>query len=76
MSSSELESAIQETLGRLVQFYKPHKVYLFGSAARGEMSPGSDLDFMVVLPDEAPQSFSARVRSTRDCGAFLALWIS
>ena len=39
---------------RLVDYYHPERVYLFGSAARGDFGPDSDLDFCVVLPDEAP----------------------
>ena len=35
---------------------RPVRVYLFGSAARGEAGPDSDFDFCVVLPDDAPQS--------------------
>jgi len=34
--------------GRLVEYYQPLKVYLFGSTARGEGGPDSDLDFCVV----------------------------
>jgi len=32
----------------LVQNYKPQRVILFGSAARGDDRPGSDLDILVV----------------------------
>jgi len=39
---------------RLVEFYRPSRIYLFGSAARGEAGPDSDFDFLVVLPDDAP----------------------
>jgi hypothetical protein len=34
----------------------PEAISLFGSAARGDGGPDSDLDFCVVLPDDAPQS--------------------
>ena len=46
--------AIQEITRRLVEFYHPVKIYLFGSAARGDAGPDSDLDFCVVVPDETP----------------------
>jgi predicted nucleotidyltransferase len=36
------------------------RVYLFGSAARGDAGPDSDYDVMVVVPDDAPAEF-------RDC---------
>jgi hypothetical protein len=38
----------------LVDYYHPERIYLFGSAARGDGGPDSDLDFCVVLPDDAP----------------------
>jgi uncharacterized protein len=46
--------AITEITRRLVEFYQPDRIYLFGSAARGDDRPDSDLDFCVVLPDDAP----------------------
>jgi predicted nucleotidyltransferase len=47
---------VTEVVHRLVQHYKPERVYLVGSSARGEDRPDSDLDFLVVLPDKAPRS--------------------
>jgi predicted nucleotidyltransferase len=44
----------EETVKRLVAFFAPERVYLFGSTARGEDRPDSDLDFLIVLPDDAP----------------------
>ena len=49
------QEAIEEITRRLVEFYRPVRVYLFGSAARGDSGPDSDLDFLVVLPDDAPK---------------------
>ncbi len=45
---------IEEITRRLIEFYRPVRIYLFGSQARGESGPDSDLDFCVVLPDDAP----------------------
>jgi len=50
------DQAIAEITRRLVDYYHPERIYLFGSAARGDCGPDSDLDFCVVLPDEAPES--------------------
>jgi predicted nucleotidyltransferase len=36
---------------RTVDIARPHKIILFGSAARGEMKPGSDIDVLVVVPN-------------------------
>ncbi|MGA8030569.1 MAG: nucleotidyltransferase domain-containing protein [Bryobacteraceae bacterium] len=48
------DEAIPEITRRLVDYFKPVRIYLFGSAARGDGGPDSDLDFCVVLPDDAP----------------------
>jgi len=48
------EETIQEITRRLVEYYHPERIYLFGSVARGDSGPDSDLDFCVVLPDDAP----------------------
>ena len=47
--------AIEEITRRLVEFYHPVKIYLFGSVARGDAGPDSDLDFCVVVPDDTPR---------------------
>ncbi len=49
------EDTIQEIVRRLVEFYQPERIYLFGSAVRGETGPDSDLDFLVVVPDDCPK---------------------
>jgi hypothetical protein len=48
------EEAIAEITRRLVEYYQPERIYLFGSVARGDDGPDSDLDFCVVVPDEIP----------------------
>jgi predicted nucleotidyltransferase len=50
------QETIEEITRRLVEFYQPVRIYLFGSEARGEAGPDSDLDFCVVLRDDAPES--------------------
>ena len=49
------EEAIAEITRRLVEACQPIRVYLFGSAARGDDGPDSDLDFLVVVPDDAAE---------------------
>lgn len=39
---------LREVILRIVEIAQPDKVLLFGSAARGEMGPNSDLDLLVV----------------------------
>lgn len=43
--------ALAQILGRV----RPERVILFGSWARGESGPDSDLDLLVVLPFEEPR---------------------
>ena len=50
----ERQESMNEVVRRLVEFYQPEKIYLFGSTARGEDRPDSDLDFLVVVPDDQP----------------------
>lgn len=42
------ERIVQEAVRRIVEAIGPEQIILFGSAARGEMGPDSDLDFLVV----------------------------
>jgi predicted nucleotidyltransferase len=46
------QQAIEEITRRLVEFYSPVRIYLFGSEARGDAGLDSDLDFLVVVPDD------------------------
>jgi len=49
------DPVVGEILRRLVELYEPERVYLFGSAARGDSGPDSDYDFMVIVPDSSPK---------------------
>ena len=42
---------LDEMVRRMVETVHPLRIVLFGSAARGEMGPNSDLDTLVVMPD-------------------------
>ena len=41
---------IDELVRRIVAQVHPLRIILFGSAARGEMGPNSDIDVLVVMP--------------------------
>ncbi|MEK7405710.1 MAG: nucleotidyltransferase domain-containing protein [Acidobacteriota bacterium] len=45
---------LSEIVRRLLGAYRPDRIYLFGSVARGDAGPDSDYDLMVILPDDAP----------------------
>ncbi|MBI3919898.1 MAG: nucleotidyltransferase domain-containing protein [Armatimonadetes bacterium] len=42
---------LSELVRRIVETAHPLRILLFGSAARAEMGPTSDLDVLVVVPD-------------------------
>jgi len=44
---------LEEIVRRVVEAAHPERVILFGSAARGEMGPNSDVDLLVVVPGPA-----------------------
>lgn len=42
------QGKLAEIIRRIVKVAKPEKIILFGSAARGEMGPNSDVDLLVI----------------------------
>ncbi len=48
------DPALAEIVRRLVEAYQPERIYLFGSAARGDADSDSDYDLMVIVADDAP----------------------
>jgi uncharacterized protein len=42
------EAILQDIIQRIVDVAQPERIILFGSAARGEMGPHSDVDVLVV----------------------------
>lgn len=55
-------SDVEEVVRRIVEVAHPEKIILFGSAARGEMSPHSDLDILVVKSGADHWGLSGRIR--------------
>ncbi len=48
------DAVLAELVGRLDLAYRPERIYLFGSRARGDEGPDSDYDILLVVPDDAP----------------------
>jgi len=43
---------IRRLLESIVRRWNPHEIWLFGSRARGEATPESDWDLLVIVPDD------------------------
>ncbi len=51
---------LEELVRRIVDAVHPLKIILFGSAARGEMAPDSDVDLLVVMPEGTHRRHTAQ----------------
>ena len=43
-----------DLLDPVVAYFKPQRVILFGSAARRDAGPNSDIDLLVIVDDDTP----------------------
>ena len=50
ITPEDAQEKIQEMIRRIVGRFHPHRIYLFGSRARGDAGPESDVDLLVVMP--------------------------
>jgi predicted nucleotidyltransferase len=44
------EATIQEIVGRIATRFRPLRIVLFGSRARGTAGPDSDVDLLIIMP--------------------------
>ena len=51
----DFEKEIQSITKQLIEKYGPEKIILFGSAARGDLNPDSDADFLIHQKGHASQ---------------------
>ena len=56
---------VRDAIDRIVAAGRPRSVILFGSYARGESRPGSDLDILVVVDDSVANTRQESVRLRR-----------
>ena len=54
------QRVLQELVCRIVDAVHPLRIILFGSAARGEMGPDSDLDTLVIMPNGSHRGKTAQ----------------
>ena len=52
---------MDEIVDRIVKTVHPHKIILFGSRARGESRPDSDIDLLVIADSDEPRYRRSRV---------------
>jgi len=61
--SNALVDLLAEVTRRILAVSKPDQIILFGSAARGQIGPDSDLDLLVIQRDvESTRKASLRLR--------------
>ena len=58
--SDKLEESVRQVVEVIVGAAKPQRVVLFGSSARGDAGPDSDLDILVVVPSGRHRRNTAR----------------
>jgi uncharacterized protein len=68
LAAATADPTLIEITRRLVETYRPERIYLFGSRARGTGGADSDYDLLVVVPDDVSPALR---RSAR---AYEALW--
>ena len=53
---------LDKIVRRIVKVAKPEKIIMFGSAARGEMGPNSDLDILVIAACDHRRNTAWKIR--------------
>jgi len=51
-TAEAMQEEIRKMVDRIVERFQPDKVILFGSHARGEADPDSDIDLLIIMPVE------------------------
>jgi uncharacterized protein len=62
-----VEADVARVVDSIVALYRPDRVFVFGSYAKGVLHEGSDLDLLVIKSSKLP-----RFRRGRDLNAILA----
>jgi predicted nucleotidyltransferase len=62
------QEKLDEIVARIVAAVDPLRIILFGSAARGDARPDSDVDVLVVMPEGTPRRDTAALLYPRMAG--------
>ncbi len=49
-AKNKAQKQIERMVGRIVKRFRPDKIILFGSHARGDAAADSDVDLLVIMP--------------------------
>lgn len=63
---AQVTETIQEMVRRIVEGFDPEKIILFGSQARGDGGPDSDVDLLVVMNTESRKRATREIRMALD----------
>ncbi len=55
------QETLDEIIRRVVEVVEPERIILFGSAARGEMGPHSDVDLLIIKDDSNLRGLTGRI---------------
>src|SRR6059058_4854915 len=70
------ERAIRDFAARVAARYKPLRIILFGSYARGDFNRDSDVDLLVVTQKRRRGDLDLRIRDRIDCSFPLDLLVT
>lgn len=51
ISKERFNKEIQNIVKRIIKIYKPEKIILFGSLAKGNLNEGTDIDLFIIKED-------------------------
>jgi len=72
MHELKLEPPLSEMVAKICQAGSPDKIILFGSRARGDASPDSDIDLLVIESSNLPRYKRAARYRKAVAGLFVA----
>ena len=52
MREVEIQNVLKGMVLRIIEKFNPERIILFGSCAKGDTTPDSDIDILVVMPVE------------------------